>query len=146
MPCANGIGLFFDRTLPLPKTEQFQPLFIYLFSGLFSWPTHTQFVARKLTASGRSTVEARSTTSQADAELEREEEEMLAMTRRLKQVDETEAVLVAKKMLLEASGGSELSNGARAEPSSNGHSENSVTAHQDDTAAHPSHGKRLHST
>ncbi|KAG0315909.1 Histone-Lysine N-Methyltransferase ash1l [Linnemannia gamsii] len=94
---------------------------------------------RKLTASGRSTVEARSTTSQADAELEREEEEMLAMTRRLKQVDETEAVLVAKKMLLEASGGSELSNGARAEPSSNGHSENSVTAHQDDTAAHPSH-------
>ncbi|KAF9288371.1 Histone-Lysine N-Methyltransferase ash1l [Linnemannia elongata] len=87
---------------------------------------------RKLTASGRSAVEARSTTTQAEAELEREEEEMLAMTRLLKQVDETEAVLVAKKMILEASGSSEVSNGAGAESSVNGHSEDSVTTQQDD--------------
>lgn len=87
---------------------------------------------RKLTASGRSAVEARSTTTQAEAELEREEEEMLAMTRLLKQVDETEAVLVAKKMILEASGSSKVSNGAGAESSVNGHSEDSVTTQQDD--------------
>ncbi|KAF9146619.1 Histone-Lysine N-Methyltransferase ash1l [Mortierella sp. GBA39] len=88
---------------------------------------------RKLTPSGRSAVEARSTLTQAEAELEREEEEMLAMTRLLKQVDETEAVSVARKMMLEASGSSEVPNGAGAESSVNGHSEDSVTAQQDDT-------------
>ena len=99
-------------------------------------------VSRKLTASGRSAVEARSTTTQAEAELEREEEEMLAMTRLLKQVDETEAVSVAKKMMLEASGSSEVSNGAGAESSVKGHSEVSATAQQDDTIVdQSSHGK-----
>ncbi|KAF8932485.1 Histone-Lysine N-Methyltransferase ash1l [Haplosporangium gracile] len=94
---------------------------------------------RKLTASGRSAVEPRSTTSQAEAELEREEEEMLAMTRLLKQVDEIQAVSVAKKMMLEASGSSELSNGAGAESSVNGHSKDSATVQQDDTVGQSSH-------
>lgn len=142
---AHTESTFFRPHPATSETEHYKPLFIYLFSGLFSWPTH--FVSRKLTANGRSAVEARSISSQADAELEREEEEMLAMTRRLKQVDETEAVSVAKKMLLEAGGGSELSNGARVESSVNGHSEDSVTRQQDDTTvAQPSHGKRLQST
>lgn len=67
---------------------------------------------------------------------------MLAMTRLLKQVDETEAVSVAKKMMLEASGSSEVSNGAGAESSVNGHSEVSATAQQDDTIVdQSSHGK-----
>lgn len=99
-------------------------------------------VSRKLTTSGRSAVEARSTTTQAEAELEREEEEMLAMTRLLKQVDETEAVSVAKKMMLEASGNSEVSNAPGAESTVNGHSEDSVTAQQGGTIVdQSSHGK-----
>lgn len=142
MPHLHGIGLFSaapgtGNSKHLQLSRPFIYLFIYFcifffFSSCF----------RKLTASGRSAVEARSTTTQAEAELEREEEEMLAMTRLLKQVDETEAVLVAKKMILEASGSSEVSNGAGAESSVNGHSEDSVTTQQDDAIVdQPNHGK-----
>ncbi|KAG0266030.1 Histone-Lysine N-Methyltransferase ash1l [Mortierella polycephala] len=51
---------------------------------------------RKLTVSKKGTKISQAT---AEAELQREEEEMLAMTRMLKQVDETEAISVAKKIL-----------------------------------------------
>ncbi|KAF9194744.1 Histone-Lysine N-Methyltransferase ash1l [Haplosporangium sp. Z 767] len=51
---------------------------------------------RKLTVSKKGTKISQTT---AEAELQREEEEMLAMTRMLKQVDETEAISVAKKIL-----------------------------------------------
>ncbi|KAF9934577.1 Histone-Lysine N-Methyltransferase ash1l [Linnemannia zychae] len=83
---------------------------------------------RKLTAGGRSAVEARSATSQEEAELEREEEEMLAMTRLLKQVDENEAVLVTKKLIMEASGNSDTLDIAAGDAEAN---ENSKK--QDDT-------------
>jgi len=135
MPRLHGIGLFSaalgtSNSLTL-STHKALYLFIYLF--LYYFFLGYLLVSRKLTVSGRSAVEARSTTTQAEAELEREEEEMLAMTRLLKQVDETEAVSVAKKLILEASGSSQVSNG---------HSQDSVTAQQDDTIVdQPSHGK-----
>ncbi|KAF9097100.1 Histone-Lysine N-Methyltransferase ash1l [Mortierella sp. AD031] len=96
---------------------------------------------RKLAANGRSTTEARSASNAAEAELEREEEEMLAMTRLLKQVDEKEAISVAKKMILEKGGGSaEAHTEMNTEDSGlNGHSEDSETVRQDKPVGQSSH-------
>ncbi|KAG0372967.1 hypothetical protein BGX24_012343, partial [Mortierella sp. AD032] len=95
---------------------------------------------RKLTASGRSAVGATSAASQAEAELAREEEEMLAITRHMKKVDENEAVSFAKKMMQEASRSSETSSIAGTESVDvNGHSENSVIEQQHETVGRSSH-------
>ncbi|KAG0280535.1 Histone-Lysine N-Methyltransferase ash1l [Linnemannia exigua] len=95
---------------------------------------------RKLSAGGRSVVGTTSAASQAEAELAREEEEMLAITRHLKKVDESEAVSLAKKLIQEASRNSETSSSAGTESAGlNGHSENSVTEQQHETMDRSSH-------
>ena len=86
-------------------------------------------------------MDATSSTSHADAELEREEEEMLAVTRLLKQVDEKEAVIVTKKLILEASGSSQLSSGASIESNMDDQPEESGTVRQDKAMDQSSHGK-----